>query len=122
MLPIFAKVNYFISENTTLGLSHFALTTSYRLGNPNYQNDYIERTSIDLSLFLRQRITGNIHVEGRIGHTINRKYAQYVEDDKIALRLMIFDIGDDRVLKNTIFKNGLIANLRLVYNLPIPEK
>ena len=104
-----------------MGFSHFALTTTYRLGNPAYVNDYIERTSIDLSLFLRQRIAGNIHLEGRIGHTLNRKYGQYEEDQKLNLRLMIIDFGDDRIQKNEDFKNGIIANIRLVYNLPLPE-
>ena len=118
-LPISAKVSYHASENLIMGFSHFGLTTSYRLGNPAYVNDYIERTSIDLSLFLRQRIAGNIHLEGRIGHTLNRKYAQYEEDQKLDLRLMIIDFGDDRIQKNADFKNGFIASIRLVYNLPI---
>ena len=121
LAPIYVKVNYHVSDNTTVGFSHFGLTTSYRLGNPNYLNDYIERTSIDLSLFLRQRIVGNIHLEGRIGHTLSRKYAQYTEDQKLDLRLAIINFGDDRIQKNADFKNGIIANIRLVYNYPIKE-
>ena len=121
LLPIYLKLNYFLNENLTLGFSHFGLTTTYRLGNPAYKNDYIERTSIDLSLFARQKLAGNLYLEGRIGHTINRKYAQYAEDQKLDMRIIIFNIGDDRVQKNANFKNGPIANLRLVYNLPIPE-
>lgn len=120
-LPISAKVSYRANENMTMGFSHFALTTSFRLGNPAYQDDYIERTSIDLTLFLRQRIVGNIHVEGRFGHTLDRQYAQYAEDQKLGLRLMIVDFGDDRVQKNAEINNGFIANIRLVYNLPLPE-
>ena len=121
LLPIYAKVNYHVNENLTMGLSHFGLTTTYRLGNPAYLNDYIERTSIDLALFLRQRIAGNFHIEGRLGHTLNRKYAQYAEDEKLDLRLIIFNFGDDRVQKNENFEDGIIANIRLVYNLPIPQ-
>jgi hypothetical protein len=121
LVPIYVKVNYHVSDNTTVGFSHFGLTTTYRLGNPAYVNDYIERTSIDLSLFLRQRIAGNIHVEGRLGHTLNRKYAQYTEDQKLDLRLIIFNFGDERVQKNTDFQNGIIANIRLIYNLPISQ-
>jgi len=119
MWPVFGKINYHISENTTTGISHFGLTTTYRLGDTNYKNDYIERNSIDLSLFLRQRIAGNFFIEGRFGHTLNRKYAQYEEDQKIDFRIIIWSIGDDRQQKNINFENGLIANLRLVYNLPI---
>jgi hypothetical protein len=32
---------------------------------------------------------------------------------------MIIDFGDDRIQKNADFKNGFIASIRLVYNLPI---
>lgn len=121
LVPIYLKVNYHASDNMIVGISHFGLTTTYRLGNPAYVNDYIERTSIDLSLFLRQRIAGNIHIEGRLGHTLNRKYAQYTEDQKLDLRLIIFNFGDDRVQKNTNFQNGIIANIRLIYNLPLSQ-
>lgn len=119
MLPIFAKVNYLVNENFTVGFSHFGLTTSYYLGNELYPGDYIERSSIDLNLFARQRIAGNIHAEIRLGHTLNRRYAQYAEDDKIDFRLIIFNFGDNRTQLNEDFKNGFIGNLRLVYNLPL---
>lgn len=119
LFPIYVKVNYHVSDNTTVGFSHFGLTTTYRLGNMAYINDYIERTSVDLTLFIRQRIAGNIHLEGRFGHTLNRKYTQYEEDQKLDLRFIIFNFGDDRIQKNVNFKNGIIASVRLVYNLPI---
>lgn len=122
LMPIYVKINYHVSDNTTVGFSHFGLTTTYRLGNPAYVDDYIERTSVDLALFLRQRIAGNIHLEGRIGHTLNRKYAQYEEDQQLDLRFIIFDFGDDRIQKNANFKNGVIASIRLVYNLPIVDQ
>lgn len=119
MWPIYGKLNYHISENTTTGFSHFGLTTTYRLGGQDYRNDYIERNSIDLTLFLRQRIAGNVHIEGRFGHTLSRRFAQYGEDQKLDARIIIFGIGDDRVQKNENFANGMLFNLRLVYNYPI---
>jgi uncharacterized protein DUF6268 len=119
LLPIYAKINYHYSKNLIMGLSHFGFTTTYRLGEPAHLNDYIERSSIDLSLFIRQRIVGNIHIEGRLGHSLTRIYAQYAEDQKIDLSLIIFNFGDNRVQKNENFKDGIFANLRLVYNLPI---
>lgn len=119
MLPIYAKVNYTVNENLTTGFSHFALITSYRLGNQAYENDYIERTSIDLTLFARQRMFGNIFIEGRFGYAVGRSYAQYAQDQKVDFRLMIINFGDNRVVKNEMMKGGPIANLRLVYNLPL---
>lgn len=119
MLPIYAKVNYKVNKNLITGFSHFALITSYRLGNLAYENDYIERSSIDLTLFARQRVFGNIYIEGRFGYAVGRKYAQYAEDQKVDFRLMIINFGDDRVVKNEMMKGGPIANVRLVYNLPL---
>lgn len=119
MLPVYAKVSYRVNENLTAGFSHFALITSYRLGNLAYENDYIERTSIDLTLFARQQLIKNIFVEGRLGFAVAREYAQYAEDQKIDFRLMIINFGDNRIAKNEMMKGGPIANLRLVYNLPL---
>ena len=119
MLPVYAKVNYKVNQNLTTGFSHFALITSYRLGSLAYENDYIERSSIDLTLFARQRIFNNIFIEGRFGYAVGRKYAQYAQDQKVDFRLMIINFGDDRIAKNEMMKGGRIANVRLVYNLPL---
>jgi hypothetical protein len=122
MVPIFLKINYHANENLTMGFSHFGLTTTYRLGNPAYVDDYIERSSIDEALFIRQRIVGNIHIEGRIGYALARKYNQYTEDQKLDLRIVLINFGDDRIQKNTSINDGLFAHLRLVYNVSLIEK
>ena len=64
LFPITLKVNYLAGKNLSLGLSHFGLITSYYLGEDLYKGDYMERKSIDLSLFFRQRLTGNFYIEG----------------------------------------------------------
>ena len=122
MWPIFGKVNYHVSENTTTGFSHFGLTTTYRLSGEGYNSDYIERNSIDLALFLRQRVVGNIHLEGRLGYSLNRNYAQFAEDDKLGLKILIFSINDNRTPIQENIGNGFIASLRVVYNLNLEAK
>jgi len=119
MAPIYVKVNYKVNENLTAGFSHFALITSYRLGNPAYLNDYIERGSIDLTLFVRQRIWDNVFVEARAGFAVDRYYEQYSEDQKLDLKVTLINFGDNRIPKNVMMKTGPVANLRLVYNLPL---
>lgn len=119
LLPIHAKVTYQAMDNLQVGFSHFGLTTTYKLYQQGYENDYIERTSIDLALFARQKLFGNIYVEARFGHTLNRKYAQYADDQKLGARILIFNINDNRIQKNENFQNGFIGNVRLVYNIPI---
>jgi len=119
LLPIYGKLNYHANERLTVGLSEFGLITSYRLGKPGYQGDYIERKSIDMALFGRYRLFGNFHLEGRAGFALSREYGQYEADQKVDFRISLFSFGDDRVGKNVLFNDGPIFNLRFVYNLPL---
>lgn len=121
MLPVYLKVKYKAGERLYIGFSHFGLITTYALGAPEYKGDYIERQSIDLGLFGRYRIAGNIYIEGRFGHTLGRSYTQYEADQKVKFSIPLVGFGDDRVQKNVIFKDGFFLNLRLIYNIPIPE-
>ena len=119
LLPIYSKIKYTFSENTNAGIGHFALLTSYRLGEEAYQDDYMDKASIDIFAFLRERISGNIHVEGRIGYSLDRTYEQYNGEDTIDFRFSLFTWGDNRVAKNYAINDGAFVNLRLIYNLPI---
>ncbi|HKL03114.1 MAG TPA: DUF6268 family outer membrane beta-barrel protein, partial [Cryomorphaceae bacterium] len=120
LFPIYLKVKYRASERFSVGLSHFGLITSYELSRPEYAGDYMERTSIDLALYARWKALGNLHLEGRVGYALGRNYEQYHSSDKIDARISIFRIGDNRDIPiNPTFNDGPIADLRLVYNLPI---
>jgi hypothetical protein len=117
--PISGKIKYQANDNVSAGISHFGLITSYKLGHPDYQGDYMERTSIDLCLFGRIRLAGNFHLEGRLGYAMGRYYKQYEAGQKADFRITIIKFGDNRVAKNVNFNPGPIALLRLVYNLPL---
>jgi len=119
MLPIYAKVKYQVNKNFSTGLAFFGLITSYKLGDPDYAGDYMERTSIDPALFGRLRIAGNIHLEGRIGYALDRKYEQYAADQTVPFRISIIKFGDNRVPENVTFNSGVFFNVRLVYNMPL---
>ena len=119
LLPIYSKVKYQFSDNTEAGVGHFALLTSYRLGEEAYKDDYIDKSSIDVFAFLRQRVSGNIYLEGRVGYALDRTYEQFSGDDTIDFRFSLFTWGDQRVAKNQAFNDGMFMNLRFVYNLPI---
>ena len=119
LLPIYSKIKYKVNDKLNVGMHHFGLVTSYRLGEEAYQNDYIERRSIDLGLFARYNLFGNIHVEGRYGYSFGRSYAQYDENDKIDLALPLATIGDNRTQKNANFSDGTYAHVRLVYAIKL---
>lgn len=121
LLPIYSKIKYKVNEKLNVGLYHFGLVTSYRLGEEAYQNDYIERRSIDLGLFARYNITGDVYVEGRYGYSFGRSYGQYDQNDKIDLALPLATIGDDRtqINESSNFSNGAYAHVRLVYAIKL---
>lgn len=125
MIPITARIEYAVNDNMTAGFNHFGLITTYALGNENYDGDYLERQSIDLSLFLKHRLAGNIFVEGMAGLAVGRKYVQYGGDEKVSFGIPLVTFGDDRVVKedpiDTGFNDGLILTLKLIYSIPRPQ-
>ena len=121
MLPVYSKLSYKVNQNLDMGLAHFGLVTSYYLGQSDFAGDYIHRNCIDLTLYGRQRIAGNIFFELRGGMALSRSYDQYAGDQKVTLGLPLVYIGNDRTIKNTNFNSGPILDLRLVYSIPLPK-
>jgi hypothetical protein len=120
MIPVTLRVVYSVNDNMSVGFNHFGLITTYALGHDAYAGDYMERQSIDLSLFLRHRLGGNFFVEGMAGYAVGRKYKQYAGDQKVNFAIPLVTFGDDRVAKNVTFNDGMILTLKLVYNIPFP--
>jgi len=120
MLPVYLKLKYKFTDKFNVGFSHFGLLTTFRLNDPANKDYYIERQSIDLSLFANYNIFGNFFLEGRFGRTMGRSYKLYASTDKVNFALPMKTFGDDRVQKNIGFENGLFAELRLIYSIPIP--
>ncbi|MCP4884871.1 MAG: hypothetical protein GY908_13905, partial [Flavobacteriales bacterium] len=121
LFPVYGKIKYQVNERLSTGLSHFGLITTYRLGDLAYQGDYIERKSIDESLFARYQLVANVYLEGRFGYAIGRSYAQYEADQKVDFSLPLVGFGDNRTQKNISFHDGLIASLRFIYTVPIED-
>jgi hypothetical protein len=120
--PISLKASYTFNDRLSGGYSHFGFITTYSINEPEFDSDYIERNSIDETIFLRWRLAGNIHLETRFGYSLSRVYQQFSEDDKMDLRLSLFAFGDNRTQKNVNFNSGPIASLRVVYNLPLDKQ
>ena len=121
MLPIYSKLSYKVNESLDAGLAHFGLVTSYFLGESDNKGDYIQRNCIDLTLYARQKIAGNIYFELRGGMALGRSYDQYAGDQKVKFGLPLVLFGDNRTIKNTNLSGGPILDLRLVYNIKLPE-
>lgn len=122
MLPIYFKLKYQHSEKFEYGFSFLGLTTSFRLGDEDYNGDYMVRQSIDLALYNRYHIGKNIHIESKLGYSLGRKYEQYADGDQVDFAIPLANFGDDRTVKNLPFNNGAFVNVKLVYNLPLDDK
>jgi hypothetical protein len=120
MIPVTLKVHYRVTDGLEVGFNHFGLITSYALGNEAYAGDYMERQSIDLSLFARQRIHGNFFIEGMVGRTFGRSYEQYAGDQKVSFAIPLVAFGDDRTVNNVTFNDGMVFTLKLIFNLKVP--
>ena len=121
MVPVTLKVHYRINEGLDVGFNHFGLITSYYLGDEAYAGDYMERQSIDLSLFARQRIYKNFFIEGMIGRSVGRSYTQYEGDQTVNFAIPLVTFGDERTAKNVSFNDGMIFTLKLIFNMKVPE-
>jgi hypothetical protein len=121
LLPVYAKIKYKATERFTLGISHFGLMTTFGLNNPDYEEDYLERQSIDLALFFNYRIAKNMFLEARVGKPLGRCYKQYAGDQKVDFAIPLATFGDDRVVKNVDFEDGIFCEFRFIYSIEIPE-
>jgi hypothetical protein len=121
MVPVTLKVHFRVNEGLDVGFNHFGLITSYYLGDEEYAGDYMERQSIDLSLFARQRLYKNFFIEGMIGRSVGRSYTQYEGDQTVNFAIPLVTFGDERTAKNISFNDGMIFTLKLIFNMKVPE-
>ncbi|MFC2151737.1 DUF6268 family outer membrane beta-barrel protein [Bacteroidota bacterium] len=119
LLPISAKIYTQPSEKLSYGLHFVGLTTSHRINEPGYENYYVDRKSIDVSLFANIHLFDNVFFEGRAGYSLSRDYGLFAEDDKVDLGLPLVNIGDDRTRANNEFDGSPFIHLRLIYSLPV---
>lgn len=121
MVPVTLKVHYRVNEGLDVGFNHFGLITSYWLGDEEYAGDYMERQSIDLSLFARQRLFSNIYIEAMAGRSFGRGYKQYAGDQTVKFAIPLVAFGDERNVKNVTFNDGMIFTVKLIFNMKIPD-
>jgi len=122
LIPVTARLEYSLNDNMLVGFNHFGLITTYYLGDEEYAGDYMERQSIDLSLFARHRIAGPVFLEFMAGRAVARTYRQYAGDQKVDFAIPLLTFGDNRTIRNeyAAFDDGFILTLKLVVNIPVP--
>ena len=118
LLPVYGKLYYHANEKFDIGLHFIGLTTSYRIDQPSYKNYYIDRRSIDVSLFTKVHLFDNVFMEVRAGYSLSRDYGLFAKDDKMDFALPLVNIGDDRIRANNEFGGSPFIRFRLLYSIP----
>ena len=119
-IPIWAKINYKVSEKLNLGFSYMALVSSYRLTG-EFNNDYILRFAIEPVVYVEIPVVKNFYLKGKVGYTMGRDYPVYNSDDKLNWKLSMIEFGDERTSLNPVVKDGMFFEISLVYKVNVSD-
>jgi len=119
-LPIWAKINYQVSNPFALGVGYKALVGSYRLSG-EFKDSYTSRFAIEPYLYLDVEVAKNIFLNGKAGYTMSRKYPVYAKEDQLDWQLSFVKFGDDRTQLNPIINNGVFFEIGIAYKVDVPK-
>lgn len=120
-LPTSLKLNYNMYEGVVLGINYFGINSTYYLSNPVFNQNYIERTSIELSIFSRIQLFRHFYFEGKAGQIVFGKYKQFSGDDKTTLSLPFVHFNDTRTPISQHKNSGYFLSASVVFMMPFPE-
>lgn len=111
-LPIWADINYSLTNWMNVGTNFSAYVRSYHLSQ---SNSYIAKKTNEIFGYLQFNIKKSFILQTKVGYSIGRSYKAYADDDKTDFALSSFRFGDDRTALNPTFNNGMIYKIRLLY-------
>ncbi len=111
-LPIWADVNYKLTNWLTMGSNFSAITRTYNLGN-DYA--YLMKKTNEIFGYLQFSIKKSFLIQTKAGYSIARSYEAYTNADKVNLDIYGITFNDKRTLLNPTFQDGLIYRFRLIY-------
>lgn len=120
-LPINLTLNRKLNDKFASGLFFQAINMSYRLGE-NYQNQYLQKYSLELSTYLDYYLTKNIALTAKLGHTFGRTIEFYHTGEKHKARSIFMSFGERGLPLNDEIKDGAILELRLSYRVFIKKE
>ena len=111
-LPIWADINYKLTDWMNIGSNFTAFVRSYNMGN---YDDYVVKKTNEVFGYLQFNIKKSILIQTKTGYSIGRSYKAYDDNDKVDLGMSAFRFGDNRNVLNPTFKDGLVFKVRLIY-------
>lgn len=115
-LPIWADINYSISNWMNIGANFSAFVRSYHL---SAYKSYVAKKTNEIFGYLQFNIKKSFILQTKIGYSIGRSYKVYQTSDKTDFAFSAFRFGDDRTVLNPTFNDGLIYRVRLIYRFKL---
>ncbi|MFD2826513.1 DUF6268 family outer membrane beta-barrel protein [Leeuwenhoekiella polynyae] len=114
-------INYMLTDKLNLGGDVNGLTSSYALSEPYFGTspEYFAKNTTEFFAYLRYPISKGFYLKAKAGYSITRTYKVFEQDDKVALGLSLFYLGDDRNPLNTPLQKGALFKLELLYRFQL---
>ena len=117
-LPIWADMNYGLTNWLNAGINFLANTRTYNLSN---DNAYLTKATNELYGYLQFKFKKSILLQTKVGYSLGRTYEAYGSNDKVDLNIWGINFNDNRTILNNTFKDGVIFKLRLIYRFNIEK-
>ncbi len=119
VLPIQVEMNYKLANKLTLGLNFDGLGSTYNLNTSFFNSNkvYVAKNSNELFSFLRFQLNKSLYIKTKVGYSFFRSYKVFDQNDKVNFATASIYFGDDRTPLNTIFKDGALFKIELIYRI-----
>lgn len=120
LLPASFNLNRTVTKRLDLGLNFNGQIKGFHLNQvPGIDEPgYVVRSSNEVSIYCKLKITKNLFAQARTGFSVGRSYRVYDTHDKVDLAISFIKFNDQRSQLNTDFKNGIVGQVGVFYRLP----
>lgn len=115
-LPMKPRLTYEISQAKQIGFALAASAGSFRLSSAKNEQ-YADIKQGEAFFFYQQKLFGNFHLGINAGRTFINRIRVFGKDQKIPLRLFLYDFGHERTPSASWNNNGWLFQLQVAYKL-----
>lgn len=123
-LPVWADMNWRLSEWFTSGLTFSAFVRSYYLSPQSTlgRDEYLVKASNELYGYGQFYLGKSVLLQTKVGWSIGRRFSTYDVQDRVTWGFSAFRFGDNRSELSPRFSDGLLLQARLIYRFHINKE
>lgn len=99
ILPFKPKLTWKANSRYQYGIAVNTDRNTFYLNKNDYKK-YVEDTQVDLDLFYQFRLSRNLKISASMGYTFLHKIKIYEEDEKVPVKVYIFDGSNKKSIKS----------------------